>query len=466
MVKTVKKYLPSRRKLIQLYAALLHNAHVKGFISGNIYTGNLKFFCAPGLNCYSCPGAAGACPLGALQNALAASGSRAPTFVLGILLLYGIILGRTICGFLCPFGLIQELLHKIPTAKLKKSKVTRVLSWTKYIILAIFVIALPLYFITRKLPLPAFCKYICPAGTLEGAVALLAHPANRNMFSMLGAIFARKFIILLLIIIACVFIYRVFCRFLCPLGAIYGLFARLNLVGVKLETSKCIDCGKCLRVCGMDIQHVGDHECIHCGECIDCCPTKAISFKAGSIVLRESALEKSSAQRKNRQRRLAISAWAAALIVLGCTLYAANRPESDTQPSVTVVQDFSVPLYGGDENFILSQHRGKTVVINFWATWCTPCVAELPHFDRLYREHGDTVTVVALHSGLVTEDVELWISDHDYALPFGLDVDEAVIKSFGGSSMLPHTVIIAPDGSIKYNAAGSLTYEELIELIQ
>ena len=79
MVKAMKKYLPSRRKLIQLYAALLYNAHAKGFISGNIYTGSLKFLCAPGLNCYSCPGAVGACPLGALQNALAASGSRAPT---------------------------------------------------------------------------------------------------------------------------------------------------------------------------------------------------------------------------------------------------------------------------------------------------------------------------------------------------------------------------------------------------
>ena len=54
---------PTRRRLVQVYAALLYNAHVKGFIEGEIYTGPVKNLCMPGLNCYSCPGAAGACPL-------------------------------------------------------------------------------------------------------------------------------------------------------------------------------------------------------------------------------------------------------------------------------------------------------------------------------------------------------------------------------------------------------------------
>ena len=83
----IKRFLPSKRRLIQLYTALLYNAHAKGFIEGNIYTGSSKMLCAPGLNCYSCPGAIGACPLGALQNAVASSGHRAPVYVLGILLL-------------------------------------------------------------------------------------------------------------------------------------------------------------------------------------------------------------------------------------------------------------------------------------------------------------------------------------------------------------------------------------------
>ena len=167
----IQNHLPTRRRLIQIYAALLYNANLKGYISGEIFTGNTKAVCVPGLNCYSCPGAVGACPLGALQNALAASGNRAPYYMLGIILLLGLTLGRTICGYLCPVGLIQELLHKLPTPKLKKSRVTRVLSYLKYVILAVFVVIIPLWYVSQHYPVPAFCKYICPAGTFEGAIA-------------------------------------------------------------------------------------------------------------------------------------------------------------------------------------------------------------------------------------------------------------------------------------------------------
>ena len=226
------------RRLVQLYSALLHNAHIKGFIDGQIYQGKAKYACVPGLNCYSCPGATGACPLGAIQNALAATGHRAGWYVLGIILLFGVSLGRTICGWLCPLGLIQELLHKIPAPKIRKSAVTRALTWLKYGILAVFVIAVPLWYgLQYDLPLPAFCKYLCPAGTLEGAVGLLSNPVNASFYSMLGVLFTRKFVIMATIGLACVFCYRSFCRFLCPLGAIYGLFNRFNIIGVKVDES-------------------------------------------------------------------------------------------------------------------------------------------------------------------------------------------------------------------------------------
>ena len=123
------KVTPSKRKLIQLYAALLYNANLKGFITGDIFKGDSKSVCLPGMNCYSCPGAIGACPLGSIQAALAESKTKAPTYVLGIILLYCIIFGRTICGWLCPVGLLQELLYKIRTPKLKKNRITRILSW-------------------------------------------------------------------------------------------------------------------------------------------------------------------------------------------------------------------------------------------------------------------------------------------------------------------------------------------------
>ena len=274
---------PSKRRLIQLYAALLTNANLKGFFTGKIYTGDTKKVCAPGLNCYSCPGAVMACPLGALQDSLAQSGKTVPSYILGILLLYGLLLGRLICGFLCPFGLIQELLYKIRTPKLRKSRFTRVMSFFKYVLL-IIVIAVPIIYAG----IPSFCKYVCPAGTVEGAVGLLANIKNGDLYAMLGYLFTWKFCLLVIFVVASTFIYRFFCRFICPLGAIYSLFNRFSLLGVKLDKNKCIDCGLCIQGCKMDIKHVGDHECIMCGECISVCPVQAISWKGSQIFVKNT----------------------------------------------------------------------------------------------------------------------------------------------------------------------------------
>ncbi|MBO4884575.1 MAG: 4Fe-4S binding protein [Clostridia bacterium] len=276
---------PTTRRLVQLYAAVLYNAHLKGFAEGKIYTGPVKAVCVPGLNCYSCPGAIAACPLGALQNAIASSANRPAFYAVGLLMLFGLTLGRVVCGWLCPVGLIQEFLHRVPTPKLKKNRLTRALSWVKYAILSVFVVLIPLWNAFRRVPLPAFCKYICPAGTLEGAVGLLANPANADMFGMLGFLFTWKFLIMMIVLTACVFVYRAFCRFLCPLGAIYGLFARVALAGVRVDGPACSGCGACVSLCPMDIRRVGDHECIHCGQCISACPEKAITFRAGHIAL-------------------------------------------------------------------------------------------------------------------------------------------------------------------------------------
>ena len=177
----IKNLMPSKRKFIQLYAALLFNANLKGFISGNIYQGKTKILCAPGINCYSCPGAVGACPLGSLQGSFSADRSTL-YYVGGILLLYSLMFGRMICGWLCPFGLIQELLYKIKVPKLKKSKATRILSYLKYVILVFFVFIVPIMYAFRDTPLPTFCKYICPAGTLEGGIGLLANKVNASYF--------------------------------------------------------------------------------------------------------------------------------------------------------------------------------------------------------------------------------------------------------------------------------------------
>ena len=286
-----KNHAPTRRRIIQVYAALLTNANLKGFAEGQIYTGNTKKLCTPGLNCYSCPGAVVACPLGALQNSLGSSGTTTPYYILGIIALLGLALGRAICGFLCPFGFFQELLYKIRTPKVKKNAYTRLLSYLKYLLLIVLVIAVPLIYQN----VPGFCKYVCPAGTFGGAGGLLANSVNADLYGMLGYLFSWKFVLLVVCIVASIFIFRAFCRFICPLGAIYGFFNRIALLGVKLDKSQCIDCGACISHCKMDIKHVGDHECINCGECIKVCPTKAISWKGSKIFLKATSVSVSAA---------------------------------------------------------------------------------------------------------------------------------------------------------------------------
>ena len=259
ILSTIKKYLPTRRRIMQLYFALLFNANIKGFISGKIYynPNGTKLMCAPGINCYSCPGAGLACPLGSLQGSF---DNGAPTilYVCGILLLYAILFGRMICGWLCPFGLIQDLLYQIKSPKLKKSPVTRILSFMKYVILVFFVLVVPITYALRKAPTPAFCKYICPAGTIEGGLLLLSNKVNDSFFSMLGPLFTWKFMLMVSIVVSCVFIFRVFCRFICPLGGLYGLFNKISFFGVKVDEDKCTHCNLCITHCKVDIKHVGD----------------------------------------------------------------------------------------------------------------------------------------------------------------------------------------------------------------
>ena len=489
----IRSHIPTQRRLIQLYAALLYNAHLKGYITGNIYTGAIKNLCVPGFNCYSCPGAIGACPLGALQNAIAASGSRTPTYVLGILLLYGLTFGRTICGFLCPLGLLQDLVHKIPTVKIRKNHVTRILSYLKYVILAIFVVIIPLWYSLQSYPVPAFCKYICPGGTFGGAIGLLSNPANFDKYPMLGILFTRKFLILLVVAGLCIFLYRAFCRFLCPLGAIYGLFAKVCVIGIKVDAPRCTNCGRCVRECPMDIRHVGDQECIHCGKCLEVCPTQAISYKAGNITIHGPQIAVKS-KKKPTIRKVRLFSWIVLLLLLVGAFWFFNKPEAKPaatevvmetgaieETSVAETEDVSIPvgyevgmrapdftaeLYGQTPAaFHLAEYRGKTVIVNFWATWCTPCCKELPHFNDLYLNHGEDVVVIAIHSNMVADDVANYLSQYDYQMPFGQDSTGEIIASFNGSTMLPQTVVIDANGVITYNSVGSVTYEMLEKLL-
>ncbi len=480
---------PTKRRIIQLYSALLYNAHVRGFVEGKIFTGNTKAVCVPGFNCYSCPGAVGACPLGSIQNALGSLNKHIGFYVLGIILMYGMLLGRTICGWICPLGLIQELIYKIPTTKIKKSRFTRGLSYLKYVLLVIFVIIIPIYYgIFQGIPVPGFCKYICPAGTFEGAMGML--PKNLQWLSMLGPIFTRKFVIMIIIGLACIFCYRSFCRFLCPLGAIYGMFNKLSVIGVKVDTGKCNNCGLCVRNCKMDVKAVGDHECIYCAKCVAHCNQGALSLKAGQYTLiSPKCLDSNDEKLKRISSRTGKICWIIAVAVLAFLLIWANfldptlkaniggtesvtalaqtAEESDAPIGYEVgnkLQDFDVTCIDGS-TFSLAENRGKVVFINLWATYCGPCVKELPHFVDFYHEHEGDVAMIAIHPNMVTEDVGEYLQDQDWDISFVIDDENnSLFNIVNGSLALPQTIVLNKKGEVIYNKVGSVTPEILEQL--
>lgn len=487
IVNKVKKWLPSKRKITQLYFAVLFNANLKGFVTGNIYQGSSKQFCAPGINCYSCPGAIGACPLGSLQGAFSADHSTM-YYVFGILLLYSILFGRMICGWLCPFGLIQELLYKIKTPKLKKSPVTRLLSYLKYVILVFFVFIVPITYAFKDTPLPAFCKYICPAGTIEGGLVLLSNEVNASYFSMLGPIFTWKFLLMISIVVGCVFAFRLFCRFLCPLGALYGLFNRISFFGVKVNMEKCTKCNLCVGHCKVDIKQVGDQECIGCGECIDVCPTKAIQWKGGKILLRKNEGQpESDHSKKKRLITRCVASVIMIAVLVGAIAYYWNQedvrnlsiPGSENRGNAVGDLCYNADLEIVDETGILTEtidptQTGKITIINFWGTWCTPCVNELPYFDQIATDYADSVTVIAIHTNMISDTAPAFISTYyaDSNIVFARDytADGTTVEQYytalGGRGTYPYTVILDENGTVVSVFVSALEYEDLQEVVE
>ena len=269
------------RLFVQALFTALSNGYIKGFAHGKIYQGDLKYICVPGMNCYSCPGALGACPVGALQSTLNSRSYNISLYVFGLISLFGVIFGRFICGFLCPFGLIQDLLFKIPfVKKISKLKGEKILRLLKFLILAVFVIILPMFVIDiTGLGKPWFCKYICPVGTLEGGIPLVL--MNENLRAAVGFLFKWKVAILVGILLFSIIIYRPFCRYICPLGAIYGVFNKISFVRYIVDDSKCTKCGVCQKNCKLNIkvyENPNSIDCIRCGSCKDGCPAKAIKI--------------------------------------------------------------------------------------------------------------------------------------------------------------------------------------------
>lgn len=268
-----------KRHGVQALWALLTNSYLTGFLYGRIYRGSLKKLCLPGLNCYSCPGALGSCPIGAMQAVIGSGNFKFAFYAAGFLMFLGALLGRFACGWLCPFGLIQELLHKIPfPRKLRTLPGDRMLRKLKYLILAVFVILLPMFLVDiLGQGAPYFCKLICPAGTLEGGLPLVL--LNRSMRGALGWLYAWKNVLLVITVLLSILIYRPFCKYICPLGAIYALFNPISVFRHRVDETACTGCGTCAKICKMNldpVKQISHAECIRCGACRKACPARAI----------------------------------------------------------------------------------------------------------------------------------------------------------------------------------------------
>jgi len=233
-----------------------------------------------------------ACPLGILQQVMGTLrvlppvALKAALYVLGTFLVYGLFLGRFVCGWLCPFGFLQEMLYKVPSPKITLPRRVRSL---KILLLVFLVLLLPL--VLRKETGYGevwFCRTFCPAGTLEaGFLNLMIEPQLR---ALVGSIFYWKTFLLGIIFLGSIVYMRFFCKLFCPLGLIYGFFNRVGLFRLRWREKTCIRCGACEKLCPMELKipkELNGKECIRCLNCLNGCPTKSIALTTSFRLERE-----------------------------------------------------------------------------------------------------------------------------------------------------------------------------------
>jgi len=217
----------------------------------------------------------GSCPIGSLQAVAASVSFQFSFYVFGLLMLFGVFLGRLSCGWLCPFGFIQDILHRVPAPKVKIPQRTFKI---KYLVLA-GVLLLPLIPTSSGIGIPYFCQWLCPVGTLEAAIPLyFSFPPIQTA---VGPLFWWRLIWLSFIVVMVSFSYRGFCRILCPLGAFYSFFNRYSFLTIKYKPHRCTNCGHCNTACPLELpvtRNPNHPECIRCLKCTKACPTGAIKL--------------------------------------------------------------------------------------------------------------------------------------------------------------------------------------------
>ncbi|MBF0119412.1 MAG: 4Fe-4S binding protein [Desulfobacterales bacterium] len=284
--------LSKLRQLIQFASTVLSNSYIGTIYTKTVNTNAFKGVCVPFLNCYACPSAVFSCPIGTLQHFAAIR--TFPLYLLSFIAVIGLTTGRMACGWLCPFGLLQDIMYKIKT---KKIRIPSYLSYVKYFILVFFVIVIPYY--TGDL----IFSQLCPAGKLTAGIPwALWNPINpatgqRIMPDGPGILFYIGLIILFAFLSWFVISKRPFCRVICPMGALLSLFNSFSII--KLEVNKkCDGCNVCEISCPVDINismDVDSKECIRCLECTKCGHIKIVnkfSFEEKEVLNEKEQNEK------------------------------------------------------------------------------------------------------------------------------------------------------------------------------
>ncbi len=223
----------------------------------------LHNICGSVYHCYACPLALFACPIGVIANFSALH--VVPFIAIGTLLVVGAIVGGFVCGWACPFGLLQDLVAKVPVPKV------RLPPWTgyfRYAVLAGLVLAVPFFFGEGH---PLFICRVCPAGALEGAVPNMVREAAAG--GSATGMSTLKWAVLAFIVVAMFVKFRPWCSLFCPLGAIFGVFNRFSAVFLRVSPAKCVQCGACRKMCPVNLapeKQLNDPLCIRCMQCTRC----------------------------------------------------------------------------------------------------------------------------------------------------------------------------------------------------
>ena len=127
-----------------------------------------------------------------------------------------------------------------------------------------------------------------------------------------------------------------------------------------------------------------------------------------------------------------------------------------------------IGLIGSNDTFSVASNKGKISIINFWYTTCTPCVQELPHFNKLYEEYSEYVSVIAIHEATGYQNnsngVKAFVESQfeGFSIMFGYDdPNNSYYTLLGGLKAWPVTVIVDQDGVISKVTHGNMSEEEL-----